>query len=177
MVNTAEYIARPRPVIQTRIGEVDINIDYLDFFDSQLHPYGHEPRSKQVAEAQISRLTHGQTLTAEYSNPVGIKAERDPQLLVTYAIAQALEQLEGNMNILGETVNQSRPSGKEGKGKPKIERSSFRNITPISKDGKRLVTEKEFDGNTHRLFIHWVPEELAQNWIEEERQKIRANSG
>lgn len=166
------FVARQREMIPARIGGVNFNIEYLNFFGSQHDPH----RARLTTEALWRKLTHGQTISAQYSNPLGVKKVPNLEVGATWAIGNGLELLQGSIHISGESVDRSRPSGKKGKGKPTIERNASLVITPIRKDGKRLVTEKGVDGNTHRLFIHWTPEDNAQKWIKAEQTYIQRKS-
>ena len=165
----SEIIARPREAIQARIADVDVHIDYGQFFGDQHDPH----RAKLATESLWRKVTHGQTIKAEYSNPLGHKAVEDYKVPGTWAIGYTLEALQGNVSLSGQTVKES--VRVDGYHRP-IEKSSSLTITPIRKDGKRLVTERGQDGQKHQLFIHWVPEQQAKDWIEAERQYIKGNS-
>lgn len=159
----------PREAIQASIADFDITVDYGALFGDQ-----HDPRrAKATTQALLEMLTRGKAISAEYSNPLGHKAVADYEVPATWAIGHALETLSGNIYLPGEAVNER---GKIEKGvivKPAIERNSSLLVTPIRKDGKRLVTKRANDGNTHILEIYWMPENTVQGFIEAEIEHDR----
>lgn len=169
------FIEKPRAAIQTRIGGVEMAIDYGSYFGDM-----HDPlRARKTTEELLQKVTHGQTISAEYSNPLGFKHVQNHAVPATWAIASALNALQRNFSTDGQKVRQNARRDKEGKIiRPKIERNSSIVITPIRKDGKRLVTERGADGDRQQLFIHWISEEQAQQWMrtEIEHDKRQRNS-
>lgn len=168
-----ELASRPIEAIKTRVVDVDVNIDYGQFFGDQHDPH----RAKLATESLWRKVTHGQTVKAEHSNPLGHKAVESYDVPATWAIYSTLDNLQGNFLVEGKTVSESVKV--DGHHEP-IEMSSSLTITPVKKDGRRLVAEKAQDGQTHKRAIWWVSEEQAQSWMkaelkhdEMERQKKR----
>ncbi|MEK7111816.1 MAG: hypothetical protein AAB875_00665 [Patescibacteria group bacterium] len=161
-----EYVARPREIIKTRIGDIDINIDYGTSFGDQHDPH----RAKMTTESLWRQVTHGQNVKAEYTNPLGHKAVANYAVPATWALGHALETLPEIITLKGKALSKKGLVNKEGLVKPAIEGNSSLQITPVRLNGKRLVTERANDGDTHKLAIFWMPETQVQQWINAENK-------
>lgn len=170
----AEYVERQRESLNAQIGGTSFNIDYLNFFDSKHNPL----RARIATEAILRKLTQGETISAEHSNPLGVQAVPNLEVGATWAIGQGLEKLEGSVQVSGKFIIKSGKIDKETGiiTTPAIERGSSLVITPIRQNGTRLVTERLRDGETQKLILYWTPEDKAQKWIEAERQLLKGNS-
>lgn len=158
------FVERPREAIQTRIGDVEMAIDLGSSFGDI-----HDPlRARKTTEELLQKVTHGQPIQAEYSNLLGHKAVANYEVPATVAIGHAIEMLPGNIPLPGQAINRKAVIKEGVLVKPPIERNSSLQVTPVRLNGKRLVTERANDGDTHKLAIFWMPEDQVQGFIKAE---------